>query len=77
MTITAPRSTFKRSTERKVGEIQLRQWAFADARKEDRRLESFEEVGFSVGAASVLVSPASMDEVFGDDGLYDDFGVMR
>ena len=55
-------SGFKRSSERKVGELQLRQWAFSDAWEEDRRLESFEEIGVSAGAASVLVEPLSGNE---------------
>jgi hypothetical protein len=75
MTITAPRSSFRRSTERKV-EDPNEELVAKRARQEYEELLRYEEVGFSKAAASVLVRPASMDEVFGDAKLYDDFGVV-
>ena len=64
MTIAPPRQRFKRSTERQMGEMELRQWAFADAREEDRALEEFESIGFSAAAASVHVRRATEDELW-------------
>jgi hypothetical protein len=57
VTITAP-SNFRRSSERKVGEAELRAWAFADAAEDDRRRDEFESLacGFTgLGRRSLTI----------------------
>jgi hypothetical protein len=75
-------SKFKRSSERKVGELSLRQWAFADAREEDRRLEAFESIGMSAASAAGLVTPVQLEErryscPTEDESSFDEDGWVR
>jgi hypothetical protein len=82
MTITTPTkpSSFKRSSERDLAKQQgiseekrLRE-KHAEQRRRDDELEALSYGVFNVGPA--VVRPATMDEVFGNAKLYDDFGLV-
>jgi hypothetical protein len=50
-TVTRP-STFRRSSERNIGEAELRAWAFSGAAEEDRRRDEFEALSYGVSGAA-------------------------
>lgn len=55
--------TFRRSSERNIGERELRAWAFADAAEDDRRRDEFESLacGFTSASRRSLTDESRID----------------